>query len=232
MKELIYHKLEKEVGDMKQSARADVWEGISQPARRYFEGFGDKIIDTKALDFGNDSTIYLVKIKGFENRTQLVKVYDGLRRDLKNGEKMINFLKNYYEVLGNVRKELKANNNPLQQKCIINGEEFMFEYSVAQNGILVEKNGEVGSWIRNWVPGKNFQDGFREYEEKWEIIKEVQELCDHLTGIYGFKIKPVRTNYKVDINHDDRIIKVAFTDLADSIIEFMNSIPRYKKNLV
>jgi hypothetical protein len=221
---LIYHDLEKEAGQMKKDARVDVWEGISLNGRRYFEGFGDKIIDLKALDFGNDSTVYLVKIKGFENRTQLVKVYDGLKRELKDINKTTKYLKYYNEALGSVRKELNRNNNPLEHKCKINGEEFGFEYKVAQSGILIERNGEVGSWIRNWVPGKNFNDGFREHEEKWEIIDQIQELCEYLTSMYGFEIKPTRMNYKVNIDIKSKTIKVVFTDLANSVSEFMENI--------
>lgn len=225
---LVYHKLEERVPEMKKEARIDVWEGFSEQAKRYFEGFEGKMIDLKALDFGNDSTVYLAKIKEFENRTQLVKVYDGLRRELKDIEKTIKYLKYYYEVLGSVRKELRTNSNPLEHQCEINGEKFDFEYEVAQSGILIEKNGEVGSWIRNWVPGKNFVDGFREYEERWEIIDRIKELCEYLTGIYGFEIKPTRMNYKVDIDTKSKTVKVLFTDLANSISEFMKNIGHIK----
>jgi hypothetical protein len=222
-KTLLYHKLEKKIPEMQFLSKEGMQFDMSTEAGEYFEGFGDKVSSVHRLDDGKDSTIYMVKLKGFDNRTQLVKVYDNLERRIKNKKDLFSVLREYYRVIEDLREYLKEHSNPLNKKTKIWGSEYLPEFSVSQRGILVEKNNHVGSWIRSWVPGKNFKKDMFEIGESGtrEITGYVNRVCYHLSEVLGHTIDPNPRNYKIIIDHEEMKIKITFTDLANSILDFV-----------
>lgn len=221
MAELIYNKLENRLGEMKTLSREETAETISPEAKKYFDGFGDKIVSIKELGGGMDSTVFIVKLREFENRSQLVKVYDELKTTLGDKNDLVPILKKYFEICRNVREFLKKESNPLKQEIVIGDKKYSPEFSVASNGILIEKNGEIGSWIRDWVPEKNFSEVKTDFLDKIPVHSCVREVCKLLTSEFGYDIQPSTVNYKVFIDEENKIIKIVFTDLADFIPKFI-----------
>ncbi|MFA5871343.1 MAG: hypothetical protein WC858_01345 [Parcubacteria group bacterium] len=221
-KSLIYSELEKKIPEMQLASQKGMQFSMSSEAEKYLEGFRDKISSTHSLNAGKDSTVYLVKLEGFEDRTQLVKVYDNLERRLKKKKDLVPVLKEYYEVMRDVQKYLVKNINPLNKKIKIEKMEYSPEFSVSQCGILIEKNNQVGSWIRSWIPGKNFNENMSEISGRWKISDYVDEVCNHLSEVFGYNINPGMMNYKVLIDHREKKIKITFTDLANNILDFVD----------
>lgn len=219
MEELIYNKLENRLGEMKTLSPEETAEKISPQAKKYLDGFGERIFDVKKMAEGMDSTVFLAKLRGFENRTQLIKVYDGLSRSLRHRKHdLAPILKKYFEICQDVRDYLKKEDNPLKKKISISNKHYSPQFSVAPMGILVEMNGEVGSWVREWIPGKNFDYSQSESSEgRVEISTYVKEVCNLLSNKFDHRMMPSSVNYKVTINDENKTIQIIFTDITDFI---------------
>lgn len=226
MEESKYKKLEAHVAAINLESAEKTRDKMPPEVQKYFEGFGDKIISIREMSSGLDSIAFIVKFRGFENRSELVKVYNGLGSVLHDNKKdLIPVLKKYFEMSKEVREFLETENNPLNQKISIGGKSFFLRFSVAPNGILVEKNGEVGAWIREWIPKDNFTETEMKDSEKQAVSLCVKDTCHFLTSKFDYDIRPSSFNYRVFVDEKSGIIKIVFTDLADYILKFVRARP-------
>lgn len=186
----------------------------------YFDGFSEKIDSIKYITSGADSSVFLVRLKDFKNRTQLVKVYSRLKKMLFDENELPLVLKKYFKILEDARVFLNQIENTLGQEYDINGVKFKIEYSIAPSGILIEKNGEIGSWVREWMSPGDLCDDSLKFE------KEFSDCIDAFFKFISAKLNRFvyitsLTNIKVYKDGENKKIKVVFTDLSDYIEDFV-----------
>lgn len=195
---------------------------LNSQEKLYFDGFEDEISLIEKVTGGSDSTIFLVKLKDFKGRTQLVKVYSRLKEILKmesnNKDELKMVLNGYFKIQKEAIEILSKNSNPLNQKIIIKNEEFDIDYSVASPGILIEKNGEIGAWVRNWMPS-DIAEGHYRFEGGIETY--IKDFLVFLSSKLERNIKLCSANMKIYKDEENKKIKVVFTDLADDIRDFI-----------
>ena len=168
---------------------------------------------------GCDSDIFIVKLDSSKERTQLVKLYVGLGSRLQDKKHLIAVLKNYFETFNDVRSFLSQNNNPLEQKINIEGHEFDLEFTAASSGTLIEKNDMVGSWVRNWIPGRHMTDS----RVPHQIYTHIRMTNDYLSEKFKIDMNPSEINYKVIVDEKNEKVRVIFTDICNSILQFVTA---------